>query len=215
MEGIKKETQMKLKFLKAATTSLIMTICSIVSVANATLITDLTERDWKVAGDTAITYDSSTGLEWLDLTQTNGNSILDTEAESFFGEFRWATNVEIEGIFDSIIIGSGFRSSTWLVALQNAVVFQDLLSRNFQGNYSIGVSRGAMNNTGGYGVGYVRAGRIDVYINDPRGDWGENSRVGGIGSWLVRATDVPEPTSLAIFALGMMGLASRRFKQQS
>jgi hypothetical protein len=29
------------------------------------------------------------------------------------------------------------------------------------------------------------------------------------------ATDVPEPSTLAIFALGIMGLASRRFKKQS
>jgi hypothetical protein len=28
-------------------------------------------------------------------------------------------------------------------------------------------------------------------------------------------TSVPEPTTLAIFALGMIGLASRRFKKQS
>jgi hypothetical protein len=27
--------------------------------------------------------------------------------------------------------------------------------------------------------------------------------------------DVPEPSTLAIFALGMIGLASRRFKKQS
>jgi hypothetical protein len=32
---------------------------------------------------------------------------------------------------------------------------------------------------------------------------------------LVRAIDVPEPSTLAIFALGLMGLASRRFKEQS
>lgn len=30
-----------------------------------------------------------------------------------------------------------------------------------------------------------------------------------------RSTDVPEPSTLAIFALGIMGLASRRFKKQS
>jgi len=29
------------------------------------------------------------------------------------------------------------------------------------------------------------------------------------------ATNVPEPSTLAIFALGMIGLASRRFKKQS
>ena len=32
---------------------------------------------------------------------------------------------------------------------------------------------------------------------------------------LYRATEVPEPSTLAIFALGMIGLASRRFKKQS
>jgi hypothetical protein len=31
----------------------------------------------------------------------------------------------------------------------------------------------------------------------------------------VGSTDVPEPSTLAIFALGLMGLASRRFKKQS
>jgi hypothetical protein len=45
----------------------------------------------------------------------------------------------------------------------------------------------------------------------------------GPGQWMsidnisvtVDATDVPEPSTLAIFALGMVGLASRRFKKQS
>ena len=70
-------------WMGAATAALIMTLSSIVGVANATLITDLSERDWTVTGDKAITYDSSTGLEWLDLTKTVGHSILDTEEESF------------------------------------------------------------------------------------------------------------------------------------
>jgi hypothetical protein len=37
---------------------------------------------------------------------------------------------------------------------------------------------------------------------------------GSIEWTLVKATDVPEPSTLAIFALGMIGLASRRFKKQ-
>jgi len=35
------------------------------------------------------------------------------------------------------------------------------------------------------------------------------------GVALVRTTSVPEPSTLAIFALGVIGLASRRFKKQS
>jgi hypothetical protein len=34
-------------------------------------------------------------------------------------------------------------------------------------------------------------------------------------SWTIRYAQVPEPSTLAIFALGMIGLASRRFKKQS
>jgi hypothetical protein len=40
-----------------------------------------------------------------------------------------------------------------------------------------------------------------------------NSDYNDIGSMLVRTTQVPEPSTLAIFALGMIGLSSRRFKK--
>jgi len=44
----------------------------------------------------------------------------------------------------------------------------------------------------------------------------KNARVRNVeGSLLIRAVDVPEPSTLAIFALGLMGLASRRLKKQS
>jgi hypothetical protein len=36
-----------------------------------------------------------------------------------------------------------------------------------------------------------------------------------IGGVYVRSTSVPEPSTLAIFALGMIGLATRRFKKQA
>ena len=66
--------------------------------AGATAITDLSERDWLTSGDGLLTFDASTGLEWLDLSVTLGNSINDTEAESFFGEFRWATTTQVEDL---------------------------------------------------------------------------------------------------------------------
>jgi hypothetical protein len=34
-----------------------------------------------------------------------------------------------------------------------------------------------------------------------------------LGAWATYTVDVPEPSTLVIFALGLMGLASRRFKK--
>jgi hypothetical protein len=211
---------MEFKFIKTATVALIMTISSIVGVANATLITDLTERDWKDAGDKALTYDSSTGLEWLDLTETNGNSILDTEAESYFGEFRWATLLEIENILDSVVIGEGYRNSVTNAVIQNANTFVNMFGvTQSSSTQSItqGVSRGSENAPNEYGLGYVWSNEFFGRVKDPLVNccYSQTESNVFVGSWLVRAADVPEPSTLAIFALGMIGLASRRFKKQS
>lgn len=60
---------------------------------------------------------------------------------------------------------------------------------------------------------------FNIYY-ESNGDWGIN--ISGVSSDLGRGaritlptTEVPEPSTLAIFALGLMGLASRRFKKQA
>ncbi len=50
---------------------------------------------------------------------------------------------------------------------------------------------------GGYDSFYHENGTTDYIINQ--------------ANWVTSGTEVPEPTTLAIFALGIMGLASRRF----
>ena len=207
---------------------MLVTISNIVGVANATLITDLTERDWKVAGDKALTYDSSTGLEWLDLTWTLGNSILDTEAESFFGDFRWATESEIENVFDAVLLGSGYRTSTNPSVNSAASQFLNMFGTPSDSATEVqGVSRGSVKSISGdltsYGLGHVShfPSSQFVAVNDPLTNccWIESNSQKGVGSWLVRAgastAVVPEPSSLAIFALGVIGLTTRRFKKQS
>ena len=65
-------------------------------------------------------------------------------------------------------------------------------------------------------------GILERYTMDPNNtiigyDGIQNRAIshGEVGVWLYRTVDVPEPSTLAIFALGMIGLASRRFKKQS
>tara|TARA_B110000211_G_C14093249_1_gene560765 strand:- start:5741 stop:6418 length:678 start_codon:yes stop_codon:yes gene_type:complete len=48
-----------------------------------------------------------------------------------------------------------------------------------------------------------------------RNDVYTNSQYGGYGIALVRTTSVPEPSTLAIFALGMLALASRKFNKNN
>jgi hypothetical protein len=215
---------MKFKFLKAVTTASIMATCTFAGVANATVITELSERDWINAGDKAITYDSSTGLEWLDLTQTLGNSILATEQESFYGEFRWATHLEIENIFDAVLNGTGHRSSNSAVVKSRASVFVSMLGQTQGWEVAQGVSRGSVSSTGKYGLGYVYNSSNSANVADPSSNccWNDSTGHQSVGSWLVKeasgaapASTVNEPATLAIFALGMIGLASRRFKKQS
>ncbi|GAA6170633.1 hypothetical protein NBRC116592_03030 [Colwellia sp. KU-HH00111] len=206
---------MKNKFIHFA--FLVLTSSCLVNVAKATLISDLTEVDWQVAGDNLLTLDGSTGLEWLDITHTAGNSIVDTESEGFFGEFRWATQLEIEGLFDAVLIGDGYRYSTNATITSNAIRFQELFG--VIDLYTQGVSRGSVNPAGNYGLGYVRLRDGVAAVNDPLVNccWSETNNFHRLGSWLVRSqtasNTVPEPSTLAIFALGVIGLASRRFKK--
>ncbi len=71
-------------------------------------------------------------------------------------------------------------------------------------------------------VGYIelyestQTGPTRVRKNNEWASIASSDSFRSIGFLLVReAQDVPEPSALAIFALGMMGLASRRFKKKS
>jgi hypothetical protein len=94
--------------------------------------------------------------------------------------------------------GSILRRWDGTIVYETIPVFKNVLK----------VEVGLLQNYASAGYDTVRFG-VDHYIKRLQDDGRR-----GVGSALVRA-EVPEPSTLAIFALGMMGLASRRFKQQS
>ncbi|MDH5710376.1 MAG: dockerin type I repeat-containing protein [Gammaproteobacteria bacterium] len=75
---------------------------SIVQTCYAALV----ERDWLVTGDGAITWDTATGLEWLDLTETAGLSFNQVNAQLGVGNtyenFSYATDEQIRGLFAAV-----------------------------------------------------------------------------------------------------------------
>ena len=54
----------------------------------------LMSLDWQTSGDGAITVDTSTGLYWLDLTETRNTTIAEVESgfSDIYSGFRYATN---------------------------------------------------------------------------------------------------------------------------
>ncbi|MAE20573.1 hypothetical protein CMK12_16885 [Candidatus Poribacteria bacterium] len=83
---------------------------------------EFTDIDWKVAGDSAATYDSTSNLEWLKLTQTDNMSIADVQAElalgsdgQFYG-WRLPTENEVETMMTNMfgsLISEGNSNRTW------------------------------------------------------------------------------------------------------
>ena len=66
----------------------------------------LIEKDWKNAGDGLITLDTSTGLDWLDLTVSQGQYSFDSIQSEFspggkFKGFRLADRSDIDSLLSS------------------------------------------------------------------------------------------------------------------
>jgi hypothetical protein len=76
------------------------------------------------------------------------------------------------------------------------------------------LERGYTKNTGRLGYLHENSGLL-AGIDSSNAAGQKTVNAATLGSLLVRTADVPEPSTLAIFALGLMGLASRRFKKQS
>jgi len=172
------------------------------------------------------TIDTSSGLEWLDMDLTLGYSILDTEASAYFGPYRWATESEILGLFEYVYsprVAGDFvdrnDAAEWILASELISLLGP--TGNSSGLYIQGISREVeldpdMYGRRLFGLGYMWAidGEVNWISRSPSGDccFYETDSRAGIGSWLVR--EVPEPGTLALFALGLsaMGLSRRRRK---
>ncbi|TWX67911.1 PEP-CTERM sorting domain-containing protein [Colwellia demingiae] len=230
---------MKNKFLQTAVVGLIM----LASSANAGIIASTDFDDRTVAGDTASTLDwildglSSPGdlsadYNLFDTTDSADKFAVDRNLSN---EGDWIVNIAL----NVLSLNNISLSSLTL----DAYIFNN--SGNFQGqqrNLDIAISlfdssntllkeftllddiyanNGAFTNPNGHNVsvdleGYSLLASND-YILRLTGSGEGNGNNAGFDNLVINGdlTSVPEPTSLAIFALGIMGLAARRLKKQS
>ena len=80
------------------------------SHANAGII-DLLEYDYLSQGDNLITFDQTTNLQWLDISHTKGQSILDIEASGLIADgWQWASTAQVTNLVNHV--GAGINNDT-------------------------------------------------------------------------------------------------------
>jgi hypothetical protein len=196
----------------------VLTAATFATSANAALIS----VDDATHGVGALTRDTATGLDWLDLSLTYNRSYSSVTSQlgsgGQFAGFRGATAAEVQ----SLMVNAGLPVSTQtttisfdpvVITAANALtaLIGDTLSGTYGSYYHGG--RGSVFDDSAYDsirmVGYYTMGGAALF-NDyfDFGDYGN----AGNGVWLVRAAPeaVPEPAMLGMFGLGLIGLAVRR-----
>ena len=195
-------------------------ICSIIlalsfaGAANAALI----ERDRYNPNDGLITFDSTTGLEWLDVSETQGmsyNDVLSDQSIQFDG-WRYATKGEVGDLFGYIDIpegptGSASGSSTTIdPALTNIDETLGYLGvTTFPPDENFYQSHGFLSDNGkeitgdaiiritDVGGAFLRSDSFNFNTGWLRrqyyGAWDSNAREPKVGHWLVRQPPAPEP----------------------
>jgi hypothetical protein len=191
--------------------------------ANAGLIT----KDYSNVGDGHLTVDTIGQMEWLDVSIFVGMNLdaLQGINQWTIDGFHLATDAELFALYRNAGItyivdeaGStldyGNSHTTASIQATDDLYFKlGGAPSNFRGNINIHGITADMDNDGLSYLGRLRSG--SAYLNTNGDTWGSTGQTHPVvGAFFVRTVAVPEPSTLAIFALGMIGLASRRFKKQ-
>ena len=187
---------MKSKFLHAAIAAVILSVTCLVNIASAGIITS---DDFNYnANDT---YFTGADLQWL-RWDSHQNMTLD-DAIAANASYRVATRTEVDTLmsafFDPWYAGAADEDTSG-VMVDEVGMFRDLV-----GSLNV-ITHGFIQDP----IQRFGVTRFDKVVKNRT-----QLSADPASAILVRATSVPEPSTLAIFALGIMGLASRRFKKQA
>jgi len=189
---------------------ILITTSLLISVERANAI-PLFERDLiNGSGDGLITLDTSTGLEWLDLTASTNRSYVDIstqfEAGGAYEGFRYATNDEVQMLFTIAGISDDFTIANYIPAVELVSLLGSTSSNSSQ-TWARGLSGteySSFSSTTHYWMPDIEIRSSGGTANaDVNGFASLGYSAPSIGSWLVREASVPEPSIILLLISGL------------
>ena len=144
-----------------------------------------------------------TGQEWLDLTETLGETASTVESNNL--GWRLATLLEVEDMFYTF-----FPEGT--ATVNEAIYFKTLVGTVHHDGFNSDTSMGIFaSGTGGSGpAGIIHYIDDYVFVQQPTSPYWGNMNVssGNYGIWMVSDTvpEVPIPAAIWLFGTGLLGL---------
>ncbi|WP_390380175.1 PEP-CTERM sorting domain-containing protein [Alteromonas sp. MTD1] len=209
---------MKNKFLKGLIASFALTVSGIVNAGLITIFTD--EADFINAVNITGTYDFNSDTlgvfsnndfgdfsiyendSLITLSVANTSSIFTSNHIDFFTQ---CCNVP-----DTMFIEFDFEINAFGFDFSNEDPTSDFTVVTVDGqSFNVGSPR----TNGFFGLISTSSFKLISFVDDPANGGANTSTK--FDNFKYQAASVPEPSAIAFFALGLMGLASRKFKKQA
>ena len=198
-------------------------VCACLAVFSFSANAALLSVDLNTFGDGLITRDDSTGLDWLDLTETNNTSrdyvLTQLGSGGLFDGWRYATSTEVVALWADnfgIDLGLGASPSSPTVdpGVQMAASFLgNIINETYPGFYDYGTTGVTSTVSTNYYPQYDLLGAYHQigspstsYLTRTNSSLATSSSQGDAGHYLVQTSPVPVPAAVWLFGSGLLGL---------
>lgn len=167
--------------------------------------------------------DTTNNVEWLDLLVTTGLSPDEALAAYSAAGWRWATSAEVTELYDQFFLANGPDVPDFRPGPDQNVPFSDAQFAAFADLFGLTYSSSPDFIGGWYDDGVLNDRQLGLYW------YGNFARGGNIfvigpdsdysleeyGVYLIREVSVPEPGTLALFAIGLAGMGLARGRKKA